>query len=267
MTKNFLVKALAITAALMGVATVVDAQVHASDIVIRIEGGTIETGFVSGATGLPAYPQRVFAATLDASGFTNNPGFDSLEGAFSPAARVGFDILGALHKWDGVNFDPLSTSSMRIRFGGSTVFTPETDVFTPGFSTVPQSSGEFHRHFGYTLLAPAEQGVYLLNLRLWTDTPPGVTPSQPFWLVFNRSESNAVYVQAFDWATNNLGASPPACPADFNADGELDPDDLADFIGGYFSAPPIESTDFNDDGTVDPDDLADYIGAYFASCP
>jgi len=242
------------------------AQVHATDIVIRIEGGALQTGGVNQATGLAEYPRRVYAATLDASGFTNNPGFDSLEGAFSPAARVGFDILAALHKWDGVNFDPLSTSIMRIRFGGSTVFTPETDIFTPGFSTVPQSSGEFHRHFGYTLLAPAEQGVYLLNLRLWTDTP-GVTPSQPFWLVFNRSETGGVYQEAFDWATNHLGTTPPACPADFNADGELDPDDLADFIGGFFSAPPIAAADFNDDGTIDPDDLADYIGAYFASCP
>jgi len=48
---------------------------------------------------------------------------------------------------------------------------------------------------------------------------------------------------------------------DFNNDGNVDPDDLADFIGAFFSGGA--GTDFNGDGTVDPDDLADYIGAYF----
>jgi len=58
----------------------------------------------------------------------------------------------------------------------------------------------------------------------------------------------------------------PACPADFNADGSLDPDDLADYIGAYFTQPPDQHADFNADGNVDPDDLADYIGAYFSGC-
>jgi len=57
-----------------------------------------------------------------------------------------------------------------------------------------------------------------------------------------------------------------ACPADFNADGTLDPDDLADYISAFFSQPPAQSADFNGDGAVDPDDLADYINAYFAGC-
>ncbi|MFN7020825.1 MAG: immunoglobulin domain-containing protein [Phycisphaerales bacterium] len=59
---------------------------------------------------------------------------------------------------------------------------------------------------------------------------------------------------------------PPPCPADFNQDGTLDPDDLADFIGCYFDAPPCAASDFNSDGGSDPDDLSDYIGAFFAGC-
>ena len=59
---------------------------------------------------------------------------------------------------------------------------------------------------------------------------------------------------------------PPPCPADFNHDGTLDPDDLADFIGCYFDAPPCAAPDFNSDGSSDPDDLSDYIGASFARC-
>ncbi len=57
-----------------------------------------------------------------------------------------------------------------------------------------------------------------------------------------------------------------ACRADFNGDSNLDPDDLSDFITGYFSIPPDARTDWNGDGTIDPDDLSDYITAYFTGC-
>ena len=60
---------------------------------------------------------------------------------------------------------------------------------------------------------------------------------------------------------------PPPCPgADYNADGEITPDDLADFIGAYFAAPPEITTDFDNNGQITPDDLADYIAAYFQAC-
>ncbi|MGD9690860.1 MAG: sorbosone dehydrogenase family protein [Phycisphaerales bacterium] len=55
----------------------------------------------------------------------------------------------------------------------------------------------------------------------------------------------------------------PYCGADFNGDGSLDPDDLGDFINGYFSVPPGAGADFNADGSVDPDDLGDFINVYF----
>jgi len=56
------------------------------------------------------------------------------------------------------------------------------------------------------------------------------------------------------------------CPPDFNGDGTLDPDDLADYISAFFSQPPGAGSDFNGDGNTDPDDLADYISAYFTGC-
>ncbi len=55
------------------------------------------------------------------------------------------------------------------------------------------------------------------------------------------------------------------CRADLNGDGNLDPDDLADYIACYFT-PPCDQADFDGSGTVDPDDLADYIAAYFSGC-
>ena len=56
------------------------------------------------------------------------------------------------------------------------------------------------------------------------------------------------------------------CRPDFNGDGNLDPDDLADYIGAFFSSPPLDGSDFNGDGLTDPDDLADYISEFFAGC-
>ncbi len=54
--------------------------------------------------------------------------------------------------------------------------------------------------------------------------------------------------------------------ADFNNDGNIDPDDLSDYIACFFSQ-PCALADLNGDGTVDPDDLSDYIALYFGSHP
>ncbi len=54
------------------------------------------------------------------------------------------------------------------------------------------------------------------------------------------------------------------CPADFNADGTLNADDLGDFITAYFDGLP--TADYNADGVINADDLADYITAYFTGC-
>jgi len=56
------------------------------------------------------------------------------------------------------------------------------------------------------------------------------------------------------------------CSADWNADGILDPDDLADLISCYFGG-GCPRADLDESGVIDPDDLADGIGAYFSGCP
>ncbi len=60
---------------------------------------------------------------------------------------------------------------------------------------------------------------------------------------------------------------PPVCPTDFNGDGVSDPDDLSDFITGFFTVPPDPRNDFNSDGAIDPDDLSDFITGFFQGCP
>jgi len=70
-----------------------------------------------------------------------------------------------------------------------------------------------------------------------------------------------------DMGCHEFVPTPPPCPADFNQDATLDPDDLADFIAAFFTLPPAPGSDFNTDGTTDPDDLADFISAFFTGCP
>jgi hypothetical protein len=66
------------------------------------------------------------------------------------------------------------------------------------------------------------------------------------------------------------GSPPPRCAADFNNDGNRDPDDLADFITCFFLDVQFPRTcpraDFNEDSFRNPDDLADYITAFFLGC-
>jgi len=66
--------------------------------------------------------------------------------------------------------------------------------------------------------------------------------------------------------TNCATGCRPPCRPDFNRDGVLDPDDLADYISCFFSNPPCAAADYNGDALADPDDLADFISAFFAGC-
>lgn len=62
----------------------------------------------------------------------------------------------------------------------------------------------------------------------------------------------------------------PRCPGDFSQDGDVNPDDLGDFINCYFAESATPGTcpraDFNRDGNVDPDDLGDFTNAYLGAC-
>lgn len=67
-------------------------------------------------------------------------------------------------------------------------------------------------------------------------------------------------------ASTTVTVDPVPCAADFNHDGELNPDDLGDYINCYFAQPPCPDADFNHDTTIDPDDLGDFINEYFNGC-
>ena len=57
---------------------------------------------------------------------------------------------------------------------------------------------------------------------------------------------------------------PPFCPADFNADGQVDFFDYLDFVRAYSQGSP--AADFNGDGQIDFFDYLDFIQAYSEAC-
>lgn len=56
----------------------------------------------------------------------------------------------------------------------------------------------------------------------------------------------------------------PPCPADFNADGAANSQDLFDFLGAFFAAAP--AADFNTDLAIDSQDFFDFLVAFFGGC-
>ncbi|MGD9690160.1 MAG: hypothetical protein AB7K52_10955 [Phycisphaerales bacterium] len=103
------------------------------------------------------------------------------------------------------------------------------------------------------------------------DVATGILHSE-ITLSVTQGQTYLIRVGGYDFDSGyfrlNVGAivCAPSCAADFNMDGNLDPDDLGDYINCYFGVPPCGQADFNNDGNVDPDDLGDYINAYFTGC-
>ncbi|MFN7022849.1 MAG: proprotein convertase P-domain-containing protein, partial [Phycisphaerales bacterium] len=77
------------------------------------------------------------------------------------------------------------------------------------------------------------------------------------------SDAGSLVSWALEFNPPTVCGSTSDCLADFDGNGIIDPDDLADFIAGFFTDPPDPRCDANTDGTVDPDDLADFIAAFF----
>lgn len=270
-TNSFAAKAGRITLTVLAcaaVSTPAMAQLDPGDIVLRqvaSAGGTqIQTGRADEETGEQSFPERVFIGEFDpVTLFTSEPGFDSDEGAFPAGSSIGFDILRGVRQWDGTDFGTVSPSTIQVRFAvlQATSPTPPFDGLVPGFSISVSSTGQWHRHLGFTLQSPGDAGVYLLELRMWS-TAAAVAPSEPIWLVLNHAAAESEMIAAVQWVRENLIDA--GCAADFNGDGELNSDDLADFINCFFAVPACNGADFNGDGDANGDDLADYINAFFA---
>jgi hypothetical protein len=236
---------------------------HIGDIALEVRNQKLTAGFTD-ASGQINWNERAFAAVFgEFPNFTNDPGIDSGEGSLPPGSQIGFTILKALRKWDGNRF-PLDASGIpaeqiQVRLGPlGPVRTPLTDSTVPGFAMAVSSLGQFHQHPGYTLLAPATNGIYLYEFELWSNIGT-IEKTNTLWLVFSQNTPNAELDRAMDWVRQTF-----LCRADFNNDGTSDFFDYLDFVSAFDSE--NVSADFNNDGTVDFFDYLDFVAAFDVGC-
>jgi hypothetical protein len=119
------------------------------------------------------------------------------------------------------------------------------------------------------LLTPGANGAGVGTLH-WPIGANGVLEGRAYYFQWQVEDPAAVGGIAFSGVARvalfcaGLGC-PPSCPADWDLDGSLTPDDLSDYIAAYFGA-ESGNADYNGDGSIDPDDLSDFISAFFAGC-
>lgn len=214
--------------------TLTMAQTDPGDVVLTLEDGVIRTNVA-----VPElHPQRVFTAVLGEASpnFTDEPGFDSEIGTFPTPGTLSLNMRGALHAWDGRDFDAISTSSILLELGPLSRLSPTTDQRVEGFPLQVASNGQWHRHFSFTLQDPASPGIYLLELDI-TSSSPGIAPTLPFFIVFAQEASEDDTRAAAAWARWHLANE---CPADLDdgtgagfGDGGVNIADLLYFLARF----------------------------------
>ena len=256
----------------LSAAAALGGDIHAVDFVLAVENNQIMTGAVGG-DGSVIFPSRVKSAVFGAEGFpnfTNDPGFTSRLGDLIPGMSIGFTILGAPRVWDidNQNFDTLAGETITVRGAGQDILAPSTDVPVMGivFGQAALDPGAFfHHHLQYLLnggLPPQVDGVWLLQLQLWSETG-SVMPSDPLFLVFAQGSGEGKLQNAIDYVENELIATP--CITDLNGDGSLDFFDVSAFLTA-FNAGDL-GVDLNTDGVLNFFDVSAFLTAYSVGCP
>ena len=231
------------------------AQPHSGDITLTIANDAIVTNNVAG-------PNRVFTTRLGTSfpDFTDSPGFDCAPLTFPSGTRNGFRIAGPLRKWNGTEFPSTPpTEQLELAFASLSRVTPTTAVEVEGFTLLVGSNGQWHRHLEFTLLAPASDGLYLLELSLFS-TRPGLNPSDHFWIIFSQNAGTADEALAESWVRNSLIGS--SCPGDWDEDGDTDSDDIVQFFGAWDSG----EADVDSDADTDSDDIIAFFFSWDGGC-
>ncbi len=189
------------------------------DVLPRIENNQLVTYAFDKGEGVNEGLSRVFAAELGEfpfpAGETEEPGFytDSTAGNLPAGAGIGYRILGGLRVWNDAlgNFDALASVTMDLETsGGDEIRTTPADFATavdgPIFG-VTSGALFFDAHPDYIISDPAQTGVYLLTLSVWTDLP-GVADSAPLFLVFNNGADETIHEAAIAYAQNVLVPTP-----------------------------------------------------------
>jgi hypothetical protein len=244
-----------------------DAQ-HIGDILLQPVGGRVQTGgYVDAGAGPVFVPGlRVFPATFgEVPNSTDEPGYETVERAACPNGLLfAFDVLDAVRKWDGDDFDAVSAETIRVSKSGTSVTSlSQANQAQQGFTFGQVSSGFLHEHLRYTLLGPQSDGVYLLQLRLRVPTG-GFQDSLPFWIVFNQNAPETQHDAAQAYMERLVT---PPCPGDLNNDNAVNTADLTRFLGRFGSSVLRGSNgDFNGDALVNTADLTYFLGRFGSAC-
>lgn len=180
---------------------------HAGDIAVGLDGNQLLIGIMEDDG--PEWGHVVFGSEFGElpgqPNYADEPGFDSVVGTFQEGDEFGFDVQRALRVWDGT-FDPVSPSPLEVAFGPQSILTPPDDTVAPGFVfAVIDDELELHTHLDFTLQSPADNGVYLLEMTLWSNN---YAASDPFWLVFNKGMDEPTHDLAIDWVWDNIVPAP-----------------------------------------------------------
>ncbi|MBY0114219.1 MAG: hypothetical protein K2Y21_15515 [Phycisphaerales bacterium] len=256
-------------ASFAGVLAPVSSAQHLEDIAVGVRDGRLALGvfFVQGESTVPLLTERVFRASFDplspTSNFTDEPGFESLEGTFAPGLPIGYTLQSSLRRWNGSAFVPTGGERLQTRLGGIDTVRVSSLDGTPvvGTSRLVTPFGEFHQHLGFTLLDPASTGVYVIEMRLWAS---GGSPieSESFWMVFDKDDPEGAQGAV---AALKAGEAVGACAADLNGDGLVDDADFTFFVVAYDALvcpPPGCPYDFDGSGTVDDADFSVFAVQY-----
>ncbi|MCA9275594.1 MAG: hypothetical protein KDA29_06170 [Phycisphaerales bacterium] len=246
---------------------------HDADYILSVQNNQIIAGAVDPGTGDVVYPSPIKSALLGAEGFpnfTNDPGFNAELGQLIPGMTIGFSILRAPRVWDEIalDFDTIATEQITVRAAGQNFVAPSTDTDFEGIvfgQASTSASASFHHHMQYLLnggLPPMVEGVWLLELELWTESA-GIAPSDPLFLVFAQGDGVDQLDDAIAWIEDNLIGTP--CLADLNDDGNLDFFDVSAFLTAYNAQDTM--ADFNNDGQFNFFDVSAFLTAYTGGCP
>lgn len=245
-----------------------DAQ-HIGDILVEHVNNTITTAGIVQGPGGPEFQSglRVFLATFgEFPNFTDDPGFDTTGGAGFPNGVIfAFDLLDALHIWNGEDFDAIPAETIRVSKGSTSVTTPPAlNQVQPGFAFGQVGSGFLHEHLRFLLNPPQGAGIYAMQMRLRV-TNAAYQPSEPFWIVFNQNSTPQARAAAAAYLQNLID---PPCHGDLTGDAVVNTADLAALLGSFgASVMRFSNGDLNGDTVVNTPDLAAFLGRFGSACP